>query len=791
MTHHNCTTPNCTSHENHPPRTFKPIEHTHNDTIKAEECPLCMHNSLNSIYAPLTLQQKEPINFLKLLWDNANIGAIYYEDSPNSIKASYLHVGPDTTDEDWLDIAAEIRGLDNERGLNVWFSTKGTNEIPTVNAKGGKVDPKWTRIRQGTASVSNCIFADFDNCDELPVFPLEPTGVVRTGSGFHPYWVFSEPIILDTPEQRTFANDLQRDFVDFVLVPLGADPAVKDMARMLRVPGTHNHKKNKDGSLKYGDENEVYIEFWNEEISYHPDQFEAALYPGRKARKTEEHNRKVVEKEARKKVLQKYGSSGVAAIEDKTIVGKLNYYSSVIDDAGKITDNHVAYHSYGIALGKAENALGYVPEHNEPEFLGHHSDPFPQRTISAGWQKALSAGYTFTDIFSDELGLTLILEQEQRTYESMTQIIDFEGERITLGYWSKNENGVKTSGFYTPSSPLSFFSAPPLAPHFSNICKEAEVAGIYRTVNGSPHARHIKCNDPDNCMGCRTDMYLKLKDNLQNMAHKMKITWSFVLMTDKNNQVNFSRRYKNIYGAPPEKYPVTLRNGQSASVLLMINQFESSISFDFKRSDILMAMLLGAKNEIGNTIPGIHKLSPSKVDLKKRQPRHIWDVLPQESRHDLADVCKVPEARLIDVDPEELNEWQTSQLSPRNSEEFISILEDELVMNHSFTISLSDTKETPYNPSDHYELAYNEIYADLEPVFWDWAANDGSHLTRTKPFLSKLVDRSRLNADIDSKVAMSAFNLSAKIEPGKQNVPLTLGERLNLAAKNRQQELIM
>jgi hypothetical protein len=52
------------------------------------------------------------------------------------------------------------------------------------------------------------------------------------------YWLFPEPFILESDEDRRAAMERQAAWVEYV----GADPASKDLARVLRVPGTRNIK---------------------------------------------------------------------------------------------------------------------------------------------------------------------------------------------------------------------------------------------------------------------------------------------------------------------------------------------------------------------------------------------------------------------------------------------------------------------------------------------------------------------------------------------------------------------
>jgi hypothetical protein len=66
-------------------------------------------------------------------------------------------------------------------------------------------------------------------------FPLTPSIVVSSGRGYHVYWVLTEPI--DVPRAELLNRGLAEHF--------GTDVRVRNADRILRVPGTINHK---DGS---------------------------------------------------------------------------------------------------------------------------------------------------------------------------------------------------------------------------------------------------------------------------------------------------------------------------------------------------------------------------------------------------------------------------------------------------------------------------------------------------------------------------------------------------------------
>jgi len=71
--------------------------------------------------------------------------------------------------------------------------------------------------------------------ENLKSFPFKPTIIVKSGNGVHCYWLLSEPAEKDDIGR---IEDINRRNA----VALGGDLAATDAARIMRVPGTLNHK---------------------------------------------------------------------------------------------------------------------------------------------------------------------------------------------------------------------------------------------------------------------------------------------------------------------------------------------------------------------------------------------------------------------------------------------------------------------------------------------------------------------------------------------------------------------
>lgn len=107
---------------------------------------------------------------------------------------------------------------------------------------------------QDDVPLATCLFADVDGGDEGVAGAVKrikeadvdlPDVAVQSGGGIHGYWLLDTPVPLPDREARqSFKKTLRR-----LCLAIGgaspnahADPAAAEVARILRVPGTFNHK---------------------------------------------------------------------------------------------------------------------------------------------------------------------------------------------------------------------------------------------------------------------------------------------------------------------------------------------------------------------------------------------------------------------------------------------------------------------------------------------------------------------------------------------------------------------
>lgn len=179
---------------------------------------------------------------------------------------------------EWFEVG-QYRPLPNGRS-NAYYGVHPVHSLPTHNSAGievGTVDPATGRpvslagVRSQTPLIAaiNCLYAEFDVKQEAfggdwaaldahvaDLLP-PPSAIVESGGGLHVYWLLAAPYLLDTPERRERAREAQADWVARV----GGDPGAKDLTRVLRVPGTLNHKYDppRPVSFRHLDLRQLYV----------------------------------------------------------------------------------------------------------------------------------------------------------------------------------------------------------------------------------------------------------------------------------------------------------------------------------------------------------------------------------------------------------------------------------------------------------------------------------------------------------------------------------------------------
>ena len=123
---------------------------------------------------------------------------------------------------------------------------------------------KWKRGNSETVTTIPALWVDIDIAGEshkktslpptldaamklIKEFPLLPSALIHSGYGLHGYWILKEPWEFESSEERQEAQLLLKSLEQTIRYYAGQkgwdiDP-IADLARVLRIPGTYNHKQ--------------------------------------------------------------------------------------------------------------------------------------------------------------------------------------------------------------------------------------------------------------------------------------------------------------------------------------------------------------------------------------------------------------------------------------------------------------------------------------------------------------------------------------------------------------------
>lgn len=134
--------------------------------------------------------------------------------------------------------------MNEEEGWHVHF---GINPRPLSRDK-----------KEGDISEFLCFWVDLDVGEDKPhktlkeaearvaTFPLPPTRIIYSGGGLHVYWYLLEPITIESSDQREKLKTILRGLIH----RLAGDPSGSSLERVMRLPGTINHKNGNMCTVK-------------------------------------------------------------------------------------------------------------------------------------------------------------------------------------------------------------------------------------------------------------------------------------------------------------------------------------------------------------------------------------------------------------------------------------------------------------------------------------------------------------------------------------------------------------
>lgn len=170
------------------------------------------------------------------------------------------------TFSDPRDATEYVMRLDSDGAKGIYLRTTTLARVPRDGSRGGEEDSKilpgfaadMDIAGPGHKPVKGSLPASVDDCLEIIQMTglPEPTLWVHSGGGVYPWWLFEEVLDLTEAGNLALAQEYSGKLHDLIARwahELGCfySPATKDMARVMRIPGTVNRKVADDYKLAH------------------------------------------------------------------------------------------------------------------------------------------------------------------------------------------------------------------------------------------------------------------------------------------------------------------------------------------------------------------------------------------------------------------------------------------------------------------------------------------------------------------------------------------------------------
>lgn len=142
----------------------------------------------------------------------------------------------------------------NQSGYGCFFGTtvSGVKHDPVerISEKSGRPYLAYQRRKEVDVILAPALWLDMDDVDPVTTrlallnIPAMPSIINQSGGGVHAYWLLDEPVQI-TPETHL---EFKRVIHGLASYTGGGDAKVRDLARIMRLPGTVNTKPERQGT---------------------------------------------------------------------------------------------------------------------------------------------------------------------------------------------------------------------------------------------------------------------------------------------------------------------------------------------------------------------------------------------------------------------------------------------------------------------------------------------------------------------------------------------------------------
>lgn len=242
-------------------------------------------------------------------------------------------------------------GGENGSKSSMWFNSE-YNEVPTIWQNSDlyfSVHPsnkrKSSHARAEITDIAavNCLFAEFDTTNakdavlaDIRKLSTPPSAIIDSGGGYHCYWLLGETFIISTDVDRERIQNIQYAWISFID---SSDDGAKDLARVLRVPGTKNNKYDQPLTV-------AFVEY-NDKRTYSLDALEKLVQPfiaDRQAQAATQNNNKTFTPIPLddQEIIDRMLASNTIGI-NQLWSGDISAYGNDHSDADQALCNHLAF----------------------------------------------------------------------------------------------------------------------------------------------------------------------------------------------------------------------------------------------------------------------------------------------------------------------------------------------------------------------------------------------------------------------------------------------------------------
>jgi len=249
--------------------------------------------------------------------------------------------------------------------------------------------------------------------------PLDPTIIVDSGHGFHAYWLFKEPYVISSPENREKISTLERSWNDLIAKKAEVHgwviDSVYDLARIMRLPGTYNTKSKEP----------IYCEIHKlNDTMYEPEDFEQFITPGGLSSFTKNNSITTLEMQSQNLPDMNITEDSTLTAEELELIQQTSKLKKTFEHkrGNELKDNSLSAYDFSIALQLLQS--GWKDEDIARALIYHrrkHNGDLKLNRSQCYYSLTINKAKNYLSLENTEIPKTKEQFIEQGTEETKTQ----------------------------------------------------------------------------------------------------------------------------------------------------------------------------------------------------------------------------------------------------------------------------------------------------------------------------------------------------------------------------------